>query len=166
MTLTTHAITGATLATLVPNYPVLGFVIGFASHYLLDAIPHWSYSIGSLEKDRENSLNTTMKISRNSYKDLIKVGTDGVLGLLLSFIILGVFFHASLLVIFMGAVGGMTPDALQFFYWKWKHQPLTTLQRLHNWAHTSLRIDDRPLLGVTSQLLIILLVVLVFKFII
>ena len=54
MTLTTHAIVGATVATLTPN-PILGFVLGFGSHYVLDALPHWSYPIHSLEKDKKNS---------------------------------------------------------------------------------------------------------------
>lgn len=35
MTLTTHAITGAAIATMVPNYPALGFILGFGSHYIL-----------------------------------------------------------------------------------------------------------------------------------
>jgi len=163
MTLTTHAIAGATLATLVPNYPVLGFVLGFGSHYLLDAMPHWAYSIKGLEKDKESSLNTKMVISKSSYKDLFIVGMDGILGLLLSFIILGILFHASLLVIFIGAAGGMLPDFLQFCYWMWKPKLLKPLQKLHDSAHTSIRIDDMPFLGVTSQLLIIFLVVFIFK---
>jgi len=163
MTLTTHAITGAALATLVPNYPALGFVIGFGSHYLLDAIPHWAYSIASLKKDETNSLNTKVVISKDSYWDLLKIGADGVLGLALASLFLGMFYHNSLLIIFLGAIGSMLPDALQFCYWKWKWEPLTTLQRLHNWAHTKMRLDDKPVLGVLSQVLFIILVVLVLK---
>ena len=164
MTLTTHAITGATLATLVPNYPVLGFIIGFGSHYLLDAIPHWSYSIKSLEKDRENSLNTKMVLSKSSYKDLLLVCFDGVLGLVLSFVILsGIFHKNNSLPIFMGMIGGMLPDFLQFCYWKWKPKFLIPFQKLHNWAHTSIRIDDKPIIGISSQILIIFLVVLLFR---
>ncbi len=162
MTLTTHAVVGATLATLVPSYPVLGFVIGFGSHYLLDAIPHWSYSVASLEKDKQNSLNTKLIIRKESYVDFIKIGIDGILGLLLSFILVGALHPHSFLIILFGAIGGMTPDALQFCYWKWKCEPLTTFQRLHNWAHTKYRIDDKPVIGVLSQILIIFLVIVIF----
>ena len=162
MTLTTHAIAGATLATLVPDYPVLGFVIGFGSHYLLDAIPHWSYPVASLEKDKENSLNTTMAISQTSYKDLLIVCSDGIYGLLLSFIILHGFYHHGWLIILVGALGGMLPDLLQFCYWLWKPKILLPFQKLHNWAHTKIKIDDRPILGVSSQIAIILLVVFIF----
>jgi hypothetical protein len=163
MTLTTHAIAGATLATLVPNYPVLGFVIGFGSHYVLDAIPHWSYSVTSLEKDKENSLNTIMIITKTSYKDLLIISLDGICGLLFSFIILNGFYHHGLLIILMGALGGMLPDFLQFCYWLWKSKLLVPLQRLHNWAHTKIKIDDKPVLGVLSQIIIIFLIVLIFK---
>jgi hypothetical protein len=161
MTLTTHAVVGATLATLTPN-PVLGFIIGFGSHYFLDAIPHWSYAVESIKKDEKNSLNTSMTISKDSYNDLLKIGIDGIFGLLLSFVLVGMFHSHSFLVILMGALGGMTPDALQFCYWNWKHEPLITFQRLHNWAHTSKRIDDKPVIGILSQVLIILLVVIIF----
>ena len=161
MTLTTHAIVGATVATLTPN-PILGFVLGFGSHYVLDAIPHWSYPIHSLEKDKKNSLNTKLIISKDSEVDFIKIAIDGILGLLLSFILVGFFHPDSFLTILCGALGGMIPDALQFLYWKWKCEPFTTFQRLHNWAHTSNRIDDKPFTGIFSQILIIFLVLLIF----
>jgi hypothetical protein len=163
MTLTTHAIAGAALATLVPNYPALGFVIGFGSHYFLDAIPHWSYPVASLEKDKENSLNTRMVISKNSYKDLLIISLDGICGLFFSFVILSGFYRHDLSIILSGALGGMLPDLLQFCYWLWKPKFLKPFQQLHAWAHTSLRIDDKPVIGILSQILIIFLFVFIFK---
>ena len=53
MVLTTHAVAGATLATLVPNHPLWGFVIGFGSHFVLDSIPHWDYSLKSKKEIRK-----------------------------------------------------------------------------------------------------------------
>jgi len=67
-----------------------------------------------------------MIISKDSCQDFLKIGTDGILGLVFAFILVGVFRHVSSLEILMGAIGGMLPDALQFCYWKWKHEPLTT----------------------------------------
>jgi len=163
MTLTTHAIVGATLAAAAPNYPILGFVVGFGSHYVLDAIPHWAYPVSSLEKDKDNSLNTKMVISKRSYKDLLLVGFDGICGLLFAFVILNGFYHQNLPMILMGALGGMLPDLLQFCYWMWKPKILKPFQMLHNWAHTNWRIDDKPVIGILSQLIIILVFVLIFK---
>jgi hypothetical protein len=104
-----------------------------------------------------------MIISKSSYKDLLVVSADGICGLLFSFIILGGFYHHDLLMILMGALGGMFPDLLQFCYWMWKPKILKPLQMLHNWAHTKVRIDDKPFIGVLSQLLIIVLVIFIFK---
>jgi hypothetical protein len=47
MILSTHAVVGVALASFVPSHPFAAFVIGFASHFALDAIPHWDYPIKS-----------------------------------------------------------------------------------------------------------------------
>jgi hypothetical protein len=47
MILTTHAIVGAALASFLPSHPAAAFVVGFASHFALDAIPHVDYPIKS-----------------------------------------------------------------------------------------------------------------------
>jgi hypothetical protein len=163
MTLTAHAITGATLATLIPNYPILGFIVGFGSHFILDAIPHWEYPLASVKEDKKNPMNNDMIVGKNFYRDLFKIGIDGVLGLTLSFLLLRGIFHHSLLVIFLGAAGGMAPDALQFFYFKWKHEPLISLQHFHNWIHPKISLDHEPLVGILSQIVIICLVIGILK---
>jgi hypothetical protein len=47
LTLTTHAIVGSAIASLIPTHPLLGICMAFASHFLLDALPHWDYPIRS-----------------------------------------------------------------------------------------------------------------------
>ncbi len=164
MTLTTHAITGATFATLVPNYPILGFILGFSSHFILDAIPHWDYSIVSMKRDEKNPLNNDILINQDFYRDLIKIGIDGVLGLLLSFVLLGIFYQRSLFIVFLGAVAGMLPDALQFVYFKWKHEPLISLQKFHTlYIHSKIRLSKKPILGISLQILLILIIVIFLK---
>ena len=163
MTLTTHAIVGATLATLIPNHPILGFAVGFGSHFVLDAIPHWDYALSSMEKDEKNPMNDDMTINKYFWKDLLKIGADGVLGLMLSFILLSGIFHQSIFVVFLGAIGAMTPDALQFFYFKWRHEPLVSLQKFHRWVHSKKDLDDKPVIGILSQIVIFCLVVGILK---
>ena len=164
MTLTTHAITGAALATLMPTYLILGFAVGFASHFLLDAIPHWDYSIASMESDERNPMNNDMATKNKDFpKDLLKIGIDGILGLLLSFILLGMFHQHSPIVIFLGAVGGMAPDALQFFYWKWRHEPLVSLQRFHIWIHAKTNLKNKPVIGILFQVALICFIVFIFR---
>jgi hypothetical protein len=163
MILTTHAITGATLATLVPSNPVLGFVIGFGSHFILDSIPHWDYSLQNSKKDKNKPLNNDLIINRDSLRDLMKIALDGISGLVLSFILLGIFRHQSILAISCGAIGGMAPDALQFVYFKWRHEPLISLQKFHIWMHSKYSLKKRPVLGMSSQLAIVTLIYILFQ---
>ena len=50
MTTTPHVLTGTALASLLPTssayMKLVGFGFGFASHYVLDAIPHWERLYG------------------------------------------------------------------------------------------------------------------------
>jgi hypothetical protein len=39
MILSTHAIVGAAIASFLPSHPTTAFVLGFGSHFVLDAIP-------------------------------------------------------------------------------------------------------------------------------
>ncbi len=152
MTLTTHAITGAALAALIPAHPVLGFAAGFTSHFVLDAIPHWAYSIKSLKEDEENPMNNDMVIGKEFYEDLLKIGIDALLGLSASLVILSGILKFSPLAVLSGAVGGILPDALQFAYWKWRHQPLTGLHWFHIHIHAKSDLNDKPVMGVLLQI--------------
>jgi hypothetical protein len=55
-----------------------------------------------------------------------------------------------------GACAGMLPDALQFAYMRFPHQPLTSIQRFHEWIHTTRRMSKQPVLGITSQIALVL----------
>jgi hypothetical protein len=50
MTTTPHILAGAALASLLPtgsaSMKLFGFALGFASHYVLDAVPHWERLYG------------------------------------------------------------------------------------------------------------------------
>lgn len=135
MTLTAHAITGAALASLVPDQPLVGFAVGFLSHFVLDAIPHWDYKLNSKKEDTNNHMNDDMVINKDFLKDILKIGFDGLLGLLLSLIVFNFYFKFSVFIVLSGAIGAMMPDALQFVYMKWRHEPLTSLQKFHLWIH-------------------------------
>ncbi len=155
MTLGTHAAVGAVVAGLVPANPVLGFGLAFASHFVLDMIPHWDYQLGSARRDEDNALNDDLVIGRAFVYDLAKIGTDFALGLFGALIILATFYDWTVWTwVLAGAVGGALPDALQFAYFKCRREPLVSLQRFHQWVHTKVRLDGRPLLGASLQVLL------------
>jgi hypothetical protein len=161
MILTTHAITGAALASLTPNEPLVGFSVGFLSHFLLDTIPHWDYyyTFASLKKDKNNPMNDDMLINKDFVKDILKVGLDATVGLLLAYLIFGFYMKYSILIISCGAIGAMMPDGLTFIHMKWRHEPLTSLQRFHNWVHSKIILNDKPVIGILSQIILICIVV-------
>ena len=166
MTLTAHAIVGATLATAVPAHPALAFALGFGSHFLLDAIPHWDYHLNSLSENKNDPLDSDMKIGKSFFFDLIKIGADCLLGFGLVFI----FFwqrgnFSADVVVFLGALGAVAPDALQFLYFKWRHQPIVALQKFHIRIHSETEMKNRPMLGILSQVFLIIFVVILQKII-
>jgi hypothetical protein len=48
MILSTHAVVGGAIASLFPSHPVLVAVAAFASHFAIDAIPHWDYPLRAI----------------------------------------------------------------------------------------------------------------------
>jgi hypothetical protein len=157
MTLTTHGVVGAALAsTLAPHSPSAALLVAFGSHFLLDALPHWDYPLRSATKDPANELNNDLVLGRAFLFDLVKIGLDFCLGLALGLVIAGSLTNYFWPV--AGALAAMLPDFLQFVYFKWRRWPLTALQRFHLWIHTCHRLTGRPFLGIVSQLLLILAV--------
>lgn len=156
MILSTHAVVGAAAASLIPDHPALGFSIGFASHFLLDVIPHWDYKLYSMVKNPENPMQADMRFNRKFLIDIAKISFDGLLGILSAVLLFGmsgpVFFLAAL----CGAAGGVAPDALQFAYFKWPHEPLSSIQRFHIRIHAKKRFENRAALGLSLQLLLVL----------
>ncbi|MDB5254000.1 MAG: hypothetical protein JWL80_66 [Parcubacteria group bacterium] len=148
MVLSTHAVVGAAVATLIPTHPILGGVLAIVSHFALDAIPHWDYKVlsDSLTPDRHGKLrfDTTLLI------DFIRIGGDFFLGILAAWFFLSSPIHPWIWII--GVAGGVFPDFLWFVYAKWKHEPLITLQTFHEKIQT--HHIDNPILGESIQIAI------------
>jgi hypothetical protein len=112
MILTTHAVVGAALATFLPSHPAAAFAIGFASHFVLDAIPHLDYPIKSRSVDPK--IGAPMVFDRALLQDVITIGSDGLFGMLVSLLLFS--SSANFWAVLMGAVGAILPDPLQFAY--------------------------------------------------
>ena len=63
MILSTHAIVGGAIASLFPSHPALVAVAGFASHFAIDAIPHWDYPLRSISTG-QGADNRRLKVDR------------------------------------------------------------------------------------------------------
>ena len=135
-----HAVAGAALANMLPNNPFLGFALAFASHYVLDMIPHKDYSIDNFLKKETR---TAMSIFQNAGAALhfLFVVFDFILAIFLCFL----FFvrdEKSIVITLIGLVGGILPDFFQFMYYKHKHQPWIFLQNIHDRVHHILVKND------------------------
>lgn len=176
MTLGTHAIVGAATATLFPSHPVTAFFAGFCSHFILDAIPHWDYKILSeyANSDRAMSSNVVnsskskeLKPDRYFWLDILRTGADTLLGFIIIFIVWYSIVFVEWKVLILGAIGGILPDFLQFVYMRFPNKMMSLLQKFHtNTMHSSYRLNNRPIIGIISQIIVIVAIVWLTKYLI
>jgi len=146
MILSTHAIVGGAIACLLPSHPILVAVASFASHFAIDAIPHWDYPLKSIALGRSAN-NRRLKMNGLFLRDLSFIGFDACVGLALAIWLFAV--PGTAWVVALGALAGMLPDPLQFVHSIWPREPLNSLQRFHGWIHSKRKLAWR--LGICSQ---------------
>jgi hypothetical protein len=159
MILTTHAIVGASIASFMPSHPIAVAALAFASHFALDAIPHWDYPLRSaLNLRRDATPAQSASVYDNPLvRDLGKVGLDALTGCILA---VALFATAqNVWVILLGAAAAMLPDPLQVAHKLFPREPLATLQRFHAWIHTNRRMENQAILGILTQTAFAVLVI-------
>jgi hypothetical protein len=156
VTLTAHGIVGGAIVSLLTGHPVLGTCLAFASHFLLDAIPHMDYGVRSASINPK--IGAKMRYDRALLIDAITLGIDAALGVSLALVLFAT--RDTLILVACGACAALLPDALQFAYMRYPHEPLVSLQRFHVWAHCTKKITE-PVRGIVSQLGFIAAVVVV-----
>jgi len=145
--LSTHAVVGGAIASLFPSHPLLAVFGSFASHFAIDAIPHWDYSLRSITLGT-GADNRRLAMSRALLLDLTCIGIDACAGLALAILVFAT--PSSAWVVALGAVAGMAPDPLQFVHSVHPREPLVSLQRFHAWIHSKRKLAWR--LGISSQI--------------
>ncbi len=157
MTLTTHAIVGAAVASVIPSHPVIGFIGGFASHFAIDSIPHWAEGeilLRSVDRPKTPA-SRTVRASKDLAHDFVVVGLDSLLGFLAAAAILWGLFGAPLYIVLLGAFAGQLPDGLQFLYFIFKPRFMVPLQTFHERIqeeHTNIAY-----LGIEAGLILVVL---------
>ena len=146
MILSTHAVVGAAIATLLPRDPILVFAAGVASHFVIDAIPHWDYPLRGIIVGRSRT--GTMRLNGALFRDIGLVALDACAGLALAILLFAP--STPVWIIAIAAFGAMLPDPLQVLHRLYPHEPLRTLQRFHEWTHSNRRLGWR--IGVGSQI--------------
>ncbi|MBI5742500.1 MAG: hypothetical protein HZA25_01515 [Candidatus Niyogibacteria bacterium] len=165
MILFTHAAVGAAAAE-ITNNPAVAIALGFASHFILDAIPHWDYELRSLRVNPENGSKYDMEIGRDFAIDFLKIALDALLGTAAGLLFYGAWLTpGDYFTVFCGAAGGLLPDVLQFVRMKIPREPLITLQSFHERIHTRHRLKGLYVRGFLLQLALVFAAIAFFYFI-
>jgi len=148
MILCTHAIVGGAVASLFPSHPTLVAFAGFASHFVLDAVPHWDYPLQAVSIGADAD-NRDLRLDRRLIYDLMLIGFDACAGLAIAIWLFAT--PATIGAIALGGFMAMLPDALQFAHSLYPREPLKSLQRFHQWIHSNRKLSWPA--GVSSQAL-------------
>lgn len=164
MTLTTHALVGAAAASFFPAHPYTAFAAGFVSHFAIDALPHWDYTLRSSRKNIVQPLESDIVIGKDFLYDLASMAFDALLGFVLTFDIAWIL-HVPLWLAFIGAGAGLYPDLLSFAYFKakqyasylaWAYVPV---QRFHIFVQWYEWKGEGWQKGIALQMLLVVVVV-------
>lgn len=138
---TPHALVGAAIATKIPN-PAVSLPLAFASHFVLDMVPHWN-----------PHLNTELKKHGHvTKKSTYIVVADVVLSLVLGSFVATNFATSNIhmFYIFGGAFFGVLPDVVEgpYFFLKWKNELVQKWLKFQK----SIQVDTTVVPGLVTQL--------------
>ncbi|MBI4812750.1 hypothetical protein HY798_04960 [Candidatus Falkowbacteria bacterium] len=153
MILIPHILLGALIGLIIPRQYWLVFIIAFASHFLLDAIPHYEYTI-QLIRDRLKERKGVLNIfgGKEAFLVLGKIATDFLLGMLI--VISLVWFSPAKQYALVGALSAALPDGLLTLYWVTKTPLLEKLARFHRFVHPKNNKNTPLLWGISTQLIV------------
>lgn len=155
MILATHIVVAEAVAKkLSGGNPVLGFLIGWVSHYLADTIPHVEYKLFSFG---EEGIRTDLT-RKEKTRDYLVVSLDALIGILVSVWLLRPTGSKELVYVLAVALGSVLPDFMQFLYKVLGFRFLKPMQDLQEFVHTKIKWRNYPVLGAISQLAVILIV--------
>ncbi len=145
----THIITGALVGAAM-QHPVGAVAGGIASHYLIDAIPHWDYAI--------NRIRTHKRISRETVVDFLKIAFDNGAG----FLVVYVMFEGTPL-LWYGLIGGffgLLPDVLWGLSLFVPNRLLRWHYRFHEFVHAKTHLS-LPAPSLLAQAAIVVLLTII-----
>lgn len=122
MILTSHIIISGLIGSRIQNY-FLAAVIGFVSHYILDAIPHWDFYISSEKFKKEAGIKKWGFLKEKYFwKEMSKIITDILIGSVFLFLFLNKIPYQNIKIVLVAAIFGILPDAANLIYFitKWR----------------------------------------------
>ncbi|EKE05866.1 MAG: hypothetical protein ACD_19C00176G0088 [uncultured bacterium] len=135
---TPHVALGMAIAVAVPN-PLISIPLAFASHFLLDTVPHWNPHINTEMKKYGKLTNRTLRI----------IGIDIVLA-----IILTIFVAKTNPYVYLASFMSILPDVAEgpYFLWGWRNKHLDAILRFQR----SIQSNANVFWGLFTQILVVL----------
>lgn len=123
MTVATHTVVGAAIGFSLGN-PILGFVIGFVSHFLIDMIPHG-----------DHALSNEYRIHGNKKLPVTYLWTDIFISIFMLLLLFNVVPYENKLAFTAAIAGSIIPDIIIGIYELTKSKHLRWFFDLHFWFH-------------------------------
>lgn len=162
MVLSTHAVAGAASVIIFKGYPLLGLILVFLSHFILDAIPHWHYKVLSRVKNDSLPFGEKLDFGIVFLKDIFRGGIDFGLGIVISLTVSQIFFPSYFWLTAFGAFAGALPDLIQVIYYRFPNSmPLFYFQQFHEKVHTKKYLDNEPVKGISQQIILSAVIIFV-----
>lgn len=138
-------------------------ILGIAvlSHYTLDAIPHWDYKLSSIVKNdsRDQGGRGFSPRKKLFFEDLGKAAVDGLLGLIVAFLMLHLSFNLrDLTTLSWVALSAVLPDVASMFYIIFPVPPFSWFYNAHI-VHTKYRWQYGWMSGALSQVATVAVIV-------
>jgi hypothetical protein len=147
MTSTTHALIGTVIAARIGN-PALAIPIALASHFIVDAIPHWDTAYHRAQNSKERFIITS--------------ATDVLLGFVLSYLLIVLFFPATnIFYAFLIIIVAQLPDWITapYLFLNWNFPPFNLSYELGKKFDSSIGLPW----GFVNQVVVVVALILVAK---
>lgn len=159
MILVTHALVGTAITHTYSNYFAV-FAGAFLSHYILDTIPHWHYAIPYIKSCvQDQSNHKTLFFQATFTREFIRIAVDTAVAFGLSLYLFGANSWITPVAVF----GAILPDILVGASKVFPTRLLHIHYLFHRWMHTKIYLDGMPLAGITSQIIIIVIFLKLFR---
>jgi hypothetical protein len=133
MTITNHALTGALIAVSV-GQPAIAVPLAFASHFVLDAIPHFGISKDLNKRNQSRLFNTILIV------DMIIASCLFLLAIWLHSV-----FAVSLLAVWAAMFAAICPDLIWGYrFYREKHGETDIPMNLFSRFHSRIQWFERP----------------------
>ena len=157
MTLATHIIIAAAVTkSIAPAHPLLIFTTAIITHYLSDAIPHWDYSLSSIDSEVRHEERKWNFRDPTFLRDIRNIAFDAFLGTALVALIASPASSSEFLWLFLTAAGAVLPDFLQGVYFTRRADFLRVIHHFHGFMHSKIALGPYPLIGIPFQAIIFL----------